>query len=83
MTWTNASIRAHLGEHGFLSAGAPITNYDLGVTYTSFMRGNDELVLVEYANGQEPTVVQDGVEVDVTNIGWRNEQIQHDKLRGD
>lgn len=82
MKWTNPTLRAHLGEHGFLPAEATLSN---GVYYTTFTRGEDELTLVEYGEGEglEPEVFQDGQPVDVSNLGYRNEQIQHDKLKGD
>lgn len=82
MTWTNPTLRAHLGEHGFIPDDS-ILNQEIGATYTSFVRGNDELTLVEYNDNREPEVYQNGMPVDVSNIGYRNEQIQHDKLIGD
>lgn len=79
--WTNQSLRAHLGERGFLQEGTTVESN--GVYYTTFTRGEDELTLAEYTNGSEPVVFQNGQAVDVADIGYRNEQIQHDKLKGD
>jgi hypothetical protein len=78
MKWTNATLRAHLGEHGFLpdKDGTQQVGDRL---YTGFERGDDELVLVEFNDESEPVVFQNGVPVDVTNIGHRNSQIQHNK----
>ncbi len=76
--WTNQSIRAHLGEHGFIVTDSILQN---NVLYTEFTRGEDSLTLVEYGDGPEPLVYQDGKQVDVTNIGYRNSQIQN--KRGD
>lgn len=81
MKWTNASLRRHLGEHGFIVGDETVQSGS--VFYTPFTRGNDELTLVEFTDDAEPQVFQDGQPVDVMNIGYRNEQIQHDKLKGD
>ena len=78
MKWTNATLRAHLGEHGFLASKEGTQKHE-DRFYTSFERGDDELVLVEFVNQQEPQVFQNGQPVNVDNIGYRNEQIQHDK----
>lgn len=82
MKWTNPTLRAHLQQHGFIPEDS-ILNQEIGTTYTSFVRGNDELTLVEYADDKEPEVYQDGKPVDVSNIGYRNEQIIHQPLKGD
>jgi hypothetical protein len=81
MKWTNASLRQHLGERGFLPEGPSLLSNN--VYYTTFVRGEDELTLAEYGEGPEPQVFQNGKQVDVSEIGYRNEQIQHDKLKGD
>jgi hypothetical protein len=82
--WTNASIRAHLGERGFIQDGNTLVNNDTNEYHSIFLRGKDELILVEVgAELAPPRVYQKGVEVDVHNIGYRNSQIQHDKLKGD
>jgi hypothetical protein len=78
MKWTNPTLRAHLGVHGFLPEAADTIESD-GVFYTNFVRGDDELVLAEFSDNREPRVFQDGRPVDVTHIGYRNSQIQHDK----
>jgi hypothetical protein len=82
MKWTNPTLRAHLTQHGFVEDDR-IVNLDLGMTYTTFVRGEDELTLVEFAENREPEVYQNGEPVDVSNIGFRNEQIQHQPLKGD
>jgi hypothetical protein len=82
--WTNASLRAHLGERGFIQEGDTVRFYDKDEFHTSFVRGEDELILVESVNDfTPPHVYQKGREVDVHEIGYRNSQIQHDKLKGD
>ena len=81
MKWTNATLRAHLGERGFLQHEDTVKMEDR--FYTNFSRGDDELVLVEFVDESEPVVFQDGQPVDATNIGYRNEQIQHKPLLGD
>jgi hypothetical protein len=84
MKWTNASLRQHLGERGFLQEGDTVVDHDRATYSTLFKRGSDELILLEFKNEREPVVMQDGVEVNVAHdIGWRNSQIQHDKLKGD
>lgn len=82
MKWTNPTLRAHLQTHGFIPEDS-ILNQEIGATYTSFVRGTDELTLVEYNDDREPEVYQDGKPVDVNNIGFRNEQIIHQPLKGD
>jgi hypothetical protein len=64
-----------------------VTQFD-SMTRMSFTRassrGEDELILVESVNDfTPPHVYQKGREVDVHEIGYRNSQIQHDKLKGD
>jgi hypothetical protein len=82
--WTNATLRAHLGERGFLQEGNTVTDHDRSSFSTLFRRGSDELILVEFKDEREPVVMQNGVEVEVQrDLGWRNSQIQHDKLKGD
>lgn len=83
MQWTNATLRAHLGERGFIQDGDAIADEDKALFYTSFERGDDELVLVEFKEGREPIVMQHGVQVNVDEIGYRNSQIQHKPLLGD
>ena len=75
--WTNQSLRAHLGVHGFLAQDDTLKKE--GRFYTVYMRGNDELVLIEFVNGAAPLLMQDGVEVDPVVLGYRNSQIQNDK----
>jgi hypothetical protein len=82
--WTNSTLRAHLGERGFLQEGKTREwSFNRATYETEFVRGNDRLLLVEFEDGQEPQVYQHGKRVYVEEIGWRNEQIQHDKLKGD
>jgi hypothetical protein len=85
--WTNPTLRAYLGEHGFLQDGETArANYGvMPAFYSAFVRGNDKLTLVEFedGSGRAPLVLQNGRFVDVSNIGYRNEQLQHDKLKGD
>lgn len=81
MKWTNTTLRAHLGERGFLQHEDTMKYEDR--FYTNFIRGDDELVLVEFVNDAEPQVFQGGKLVEVGEIGFRNEQIQHKPLLGD
>lgn len=81
MKWTNATLRAHLGERGFLQDEETVRHENR--FYTDFIRGDDSLVLVEFEDGSEPQVFQDGRAVIVDDIGYRNEQIQHKPLLGD
>jgi hypothetical protein len=81
--WTNSTLRAHLGERGFLQEGKTHQNFDKMTYETQFVRGDDRLILVEFENKQEPQMYQNGNRVYVEEIGYRNEQIQHNKLRGD
>lgn len=81
MKWTNNTLRAHLGERGFLQHEDTTKHDDR--FYTSFVRGDDELVLVEFVNDAEPQVFHNGKLVEVGEIGFRNEQIQHKPLLGD
>lgn len=81
--WTAPTIRAHLGERGFIQDTNTIHDEEKGVHYSSFERGEDELTLVEFDNGAEPIVTQHGKHVRVADIGYRNEQIQHKPLLGD
>lgn len=79
--WTNQAVRAHLGERGFLQE-EPTVEADNGF-YTSFVRGEDELTLLEFKDNSEPAVFQSGQQVVIGDIGHRNEQIQHQPLKGD
>lgn len=79
--WTNREIRKYLGERGFLQDGDTI-EVDNGY-YTTFVRGEDELTLLEFKDESEPAVFQNGQQVVVGEIGFRNEQIQHKPLLGD
>lgn len=90
--WTNATLRAYLGEHGFLQDGATnkgtfgvSVDTEVPAFITTFVRASDTLTLIEFEDGSqtEPFIMQNGNRVDVSNIGYRNEQLQHDKLRGD
>lgn len=90
--WTNATLRAYLGEHGFLQDGETVRGTHRTMVhgavpafFSTFVRASDILVLVEYedGSGRSPYVQQNGIIVDVSNIGFRNEQIQHDKQKGD
>ena len=83
--WTNQSLRAHLGERGFIPNEKPLLIDGENVTYTTFTRDDEDVVLAEYADSlnRGPQLYHDGWQLDPMTIGYRNEQIQHDKMRGD
>lgn len=80
--WTNQSLRAELGQRGFLQTGRDRYEPETKSTYTDFHRGLRKVTLVE-TEGKEPHVELAGVWLDVMEFGYRNDQIQHDKQRGD
>jgi len=80
LKWTNQSLRAHLGERGFIQGESILQN---NVYYTEYSRVDDSVTLAEYGEGPEPELFYNGDKIDPMIIGYRNAQIQHDKLRGD
>jgi hypothetical protein len=72
MTYTNASLRALLGKHGFIEDPARPETKE-GKNYSYWNRATSEVILVEQPNDEPFIMTRFGNKLDPQNLGWRNE----------